>query len=127
MTEHGEVANATRIIATGLALFMVIVVAVVVVYGYYTYYTTSKLEIAERKNAIGPATDSLKYKRDSIQTQLRGGETRTSVLVGSDAKLLPVPQKPIFDPANPTMLNADLLSKAFPNTPANDVPKPAAK
>lgn len=127
MHGHAEVANAGRIMATGLALFMVIVVSVIVVYGYYTYYTTSKLQLSERKSSIGPSTDALKYKRDSIHTQHQGGETRAAVLVGSDNKLLPVSQKPIFDPSSPNTLNADLMRKAFPAGWPAEPAQPAAK
>lgn len=70
---HAEVANAGRIIATGMALFMVIVVAVVVVYGFYTDYTTKQLAERERASSVGPATDALKFRNDSLLVQTKGG------------------------------------------------------
>lgn len=70
---HTEVTNASKIIATGLVLFMVIVVAVVAVYGYYTHYTTQRLTESEKTSSIGPGTAALQFKQDSLLKQVQGG------------------------------------------------------
>lgn len=74
MHGHAEVSNASKIILTGLGLFLMIVVACVVVYGYYTHYTTEQLALRERTSSIAPATDARNYKYQSITTQVKGGK-----------------------------------------------------
>ncbi len=102
---YGEVANAGKIILTGIALWLFIVVAVVVVYGYYTYDTTIRLAQSERASSIGPAVDALTYKRQALQNQLSGGEVYSQVVRGETVSYENVPQLPIFDPAKPEVIN----------------------
>lgn len=102
---YAEVANAGKIIMTGIALWLVIVVAVVVVYAYYTYDTTIRLAQSERASAIGPAVDALTYKRQALQNQISGGEVYSQVVRGETVSFENVPQLPIFDPAKPEVIN----------------------
>jgi hypothetical protein len=137
-----EVANAGKIIFTGLALAMVVVVSILVTYAYYTGYVTTRLAEVEHRSTIGPSTDAYNYKVSSIESQRQGGShVQTLVLVGDQSKLMKATQLPIYNPSQPGTLNEDLLKKvqatllnppAFPMAappapPASAAPAPTAK
>ncbi len=71
---HAEVGNAGRIMAVGIALFLVIVFAVVVTYGFYIQQTTSRLNAMERVdygNDLAPPIQARKARLESL-TSLAG-------------------------------------------------------
>lgn len=124
-----EVANAGKIIFTGLALAMVVVVSILVTYAYYTGYVTARLAEVEHRSAIGPSTDAYTYKLSSLESQRQGGShVQTLVVVNDQSKLVPATQLPIFNPSQPGTLNEDLLRKVqatFLNPPAFPMASPA--
>ncbi|MBX3386863.1 MAG: hypothetical protein KF768_09855 [Phycisphaeraceae bacterium] len=74
---HGEIHNAGKIILTGVALFMVIVVAVVAIYGFYMHQITSSLTRRERASSVGPAADARTFQMQSKQIQAKGGQVES--------------------------------------------------
>lgn len=102
---YAEVANAPKIILTGVALWLVIAISVVVVYAYYTHDTTRRLGEVERAGSSGPAMEALTYKRQAILNHYSGGTVYSQVVKGETVTFEPVNQLPIFDPAKPEVIN----------------------